>query len=91
MPFRSMFRLQAFTDGVGRTSVPDKRTKIPKVVQAPPKRQIFYMYKRTPKGRWTVACQEILPARILEWVAISCSRGSSRPRDRTHVSDIARR
>ena len=26
----------------------------------------------------------ILQARTLEWVAISCSRGSSRPRDRSH-------
>ena len=33
----------------------------------------------------------ILQARILEWVAISSSRGSSRPRDRTHVSHIAGR
>ena len=31
----------------------------------------------------------ILQARILEWVAISFSRGSSRPRDRTCVSHIA--
>ena len=31
----------------------------------------------------------ILQARILEWVAISFSRGSSRPRDRTWVSYIA--
>ena len=31
----------------------------------------------------------ILQARILEWVAISSSRGSSRPRDRTHVSGIS--
>ena len=30
----------------------------------------------------------ILQARILEWVAISFSRGSSRPRDRTQVSCI---
>ena len=30
----------------------------------------------------------ISQARILEWVAISSSRGSSRPRDRTHVSCI---
>ena len=30
----------------------------------------------------------ILQARTLEWVAISYSRGSSRPRDRTHISDI---
>ena len=27
----------------------------------------------------------IFQTRILEWVAISCSRGSSRPRDRTHI------
>ena len=31
----------------------------------------------------------ILQARILEWVAISSSRGSSWPRDRTQVSRIA--
>ena len=31
---------------------------------------------------------EILQERILEWVAISFSRGSSRPRDRTPVSCI---
>ena len=33
----------------------------------------------------------IFQARILEWVAISFSRGSSRPRDRTEVSRIAGR
>ena len=33
----------------------------------------------------------ILPARILEWVAIAFSRGSSRPRDQTQVSCIAGR
>ena len=43
---------------------------------------------------WTVARQAplfmgILQARILEWVAISFSRGSSQPRDRTQVSHIA--
>ena len=31
----------------------------------------------------------ILRARVLEWVAISFSRGSSRPRDQTRVSRIA--
>ena len=31
----------------------------------------------------------ILQARILDWVAISSSRGSSRPRDRTRVSCIS--
>ena len=42
---------------------------------------------------WTVVHQAtvdsvhgILQARIVEWVAISFSRGSSRPRDRTQVS-----
>ena len=30
----------------------------------------------------------ILQARILEWVAIPSSRGSSQPRDRTQVSRI---
>ena len=33
---------------------------------------------------WTVACQAPLSiARILEWVAISSSKGSSQPRDQT--------
>ena len=33
----------------------------------------------------------IFQARVLEWVAISFSRGSSRPRDQTQVSLIAGR
>ena len=32
----------------------------------------------------------ILQARILEWVAISFSRGSSQPRDRTHISYVGK-
>ena len=35
--------------------------------------------------------REILQARILEWVAISFSRGSSQPKDRTQVSCTAGR
>ena len=31
----------------------------------------------------------ILQARLLEWVAMPSSRGSSHPRDQTQVSDIA--
>ena len=31
----------------------------------------------------------ILQARILEWIAVSFSRGSSQPRDRTQVSHTA--
>ena len=34
---------------------------------------------------------DIFQARILEWVAVSFSRGSSRPRDRTRVSRTAGR
>ena len=33
----------------------------------------------------------ILQARVLEWVAISFSRGSSQPRDQTRVSRIGGR
>ena len=45
---------------------------------------------------WTVACQaplkmEILQARILDWVAMSFSRGSSQTRDLTQVSHIVGR
>ena len=45
---------------------------------------------------WTVACQAplsmgILQARILEWFAISSSRGSSQLRDQTQVLRIAGR
>ena len=35
--------------------------------------------------------REIFQARILEWVAISFSRGSSQPWDQTRVSSIAGR
>ena len=39
---------------------------------------------------WTVSLvHEISQTRILEWVAVSSSRGSSRPRDWTHISCIA--
>ena len=42
---------------------------------------------------WTVAyhTRGIFQARVLEWVAISFSRGSSRLRDRTQVSSIVGR
>ena len=44
---------------------------------------------------WMVYCQTPLSmgfsqARILQWAAISSSRGSSQPRDRTHISCISR-
>ena len=40
---------------------------------------------------WQASVHGILQARILEWVAVSCSRGSSRPRDQTHISFIGSR
>ena len=42
-----------------------------------------------PHGLYTV--HGILQARILEWVAIPFSRGSSQPRDQTQVSCISGR
>ena len=38
-----------------------------------------------------VSVHVIFQARIVEWVAISCSRGSSPPGDGTHISCIGRR
>ena len=38
---------------------------------------------------WCATVHGILQAKVLEWVAISFSRGSSQPRDRTQVSHIA--
>ena len=40
----------------------------------------------TPPGS---SVHEILQARILEWVAMLSSRGSSQPRDQTHVSYVS--
>ena len=38
---------------------------------------------------WGFFVHGIFQARILEWVAISYARGSSRPRDQTHISCIS--
>ena len=56
-----------------------------------------YMHAQSLQSRLTLCdCMDdsppgssfhgILQARILEWVAMPSSRGSSRPRDRTHIS-----
>ena len=39
---------------------------------------------------WTIVVHGIFQARILQWVAISFSRGSSWPRDQTRISCISR-
>ena len=38
---------------------------------------------------WGSSLQGILQARIMEWIPVSHSRGSSQPRNQTHVSLIA--
>ena len=40
----------------------------------------------SPPGCWI---RGTLQARILEWVAVPSSRGSSRPRDQTHISYVS--
>ena len=55
---------------------------------------VLYSVVSNSMTLWTVACQapllhRIFQARILEWVAISSSRGSSWPWDRTHVSCVS--
>ena len=58
---------------------------------------VYFRYDNLASGHsatpWTLAHQVplsmgILQARILEWVAMPSSRGSSQPRDQTHVSCI---
>ena len=44
-----------------------------------------------PGSSVPLSCLGILQARILEWVAMPSSRGSSQPRDRTQVSSTAGR
>ena len=48
---------------------------------------LFNSMDHSPPGS---SVHGISQARILEWIAISCSRGSSQPRNRTHVSCIGR-
>ena len=71
--------------GAGRRSVPSasslQNLKWGKVAQS----------CLTPCNPMDYATHGILQARILEWVAFPFSRGSSQPRDQTHVSHIAGR
>ena len=71
--------------GAGRRSVPSasslQNLKWGKVAQS----------CLTPCNPMDYATHGILQARILEWVAFPFSRGSSQPRDQTHISHIAGR
>ena len=66
---------------------------------APVERKVKVLAVQSPLTQWDpVDCSPpgssvrgILQARTLEWVAISSSRGSSRPRDGTRVSHFAGR
>ena len=42
-----------------------------------------------PHGQYPARIHGISYARVLEWVAISFSRGSSQPRDRIHISFVS--
>ena len=69
------------------------------------KGKVYYMVLKVNESEVTQSCRTlcdpvdcsppgfyvhgIYQARILEWVAISFSRGSSQPRDQTRVSCIA--
>ena len=50
---------------------------------------VFDSVTQWTAGRWDPLSMEILQARILEWVAMPSSRGSSQPSDRTQGSPIA--
>ena len=69
-----------------KTKVPEGFVKVSKVAQSCP--TLCYPMDCSPPGS---SVHGILQARILEWVAISFSRGSSQPGDRTQVSRIAGR
>ena len=67
-----------------------------------PSRTIYWIHRKKLKFKVAQLCPTlcypmdytvhgILQARILEWVAFPFSRGSSQPRDRTHVSRITGR
>ena len=47
------------------------------------------LYDPMDRGAWRAKSMEISQARILEWVAMPSSRGSSQPRNQTQVSHIA--
>ena len=51
----------------------------------PPRSAVFTVAHQVPLS------MGILQARILEWVAMPSSRGSSQPRDHTQISHIAGR
>ena len=52
--------------------------------------QYPYLENLMDRGPWRAAVHGVFQARILDWVAISFSRGSSWPRDRTWISCIGR-
>ena len=74
------------------TKVPEKMTSI-HIIRACVRAKSLQSYPtlcnpmdHSPPG---ASVQEILQARTLEWAAMPSSRGSSRPRDQTHISSIS--
>ena len=73
------------------TKVPEKMTSI-HIIRACVRAKSLQSYPAlcNPVDHTTpgASVQEILQARTLEWVAMPSSRGSSHPRDQTHISSI---
>ena len=75
----------------GWSSIPGQGTEIPQATYV-----LVLSHSVVSDSPRTVACQTslsmgIFQARILEWVAMPSSRGSSQPRDQTQVSHVAGR
>ena len=74
------------------TKVPEKMTSI-HIIRACVRAKSLQSYPAlcNPVDHTTpgASVQEILQARTLEWVAMPSSRGSSHPRDQTHISSIS--
>ena len=51
--------------------------------------QYSYLENSMNRGAWRATVHGTFQARIFEWVAISSSRGSSQPSDRTLISSIS--
>ena len=63
-----------------------KKTQNPSLIMREANRQVWYPMDCNPPGS---SVHRILQARILEWVTLSFSRGSSPPRDQTWISCFA--
>ena len=89
--WRSIFKLrQDLEDKNNSPNLNFQRTAVP----PPGTSDSLSLHALVFASPWTIAHQDppslgIFQARILEWIVVSFSRGSSRPRDQTHVSYVS--